>query len=147
MKNNKGFSLVELLAVIAIIGILFGLGLQAYSIYQDKAKKDGYDTMAKSASQAAEEYRMEHPAVDSVNFDTLYNSGLLSSLQDPGSRGEKCTGTVTIETNKSADNTVLDENKYTVTVCCTNYNYTYSYPSGNKVQNINGCQAEASPGG
>ncbi len=132
MKNNKGFSLVELLAVIAILGILFGLGLQAYSVYQEKAKKDGYDTMAKSASQAAEEYIMEHPAVTEIDFETLFSSGFLSSLQDPGSRGEECTGKVNVTTTKGSNDVELDENNYTVAVCCTNYNYTYEFPSKEK---------------
>ena len=71
MKNNKGFSMVELLAVIVILGILFGIGMQAYSKYREKAKQQGYDTMAKSASHAAEEYKMEHPAATSIEFKKL----------------------------------------------------------------------------
>ena len=143
MKNNKGFSLVELLAVIAILGILFGLGIQAYSTYKEKAKKQGYDTMAKSATEAMEEYKMDHPSASSMNFDTLYNSGYLSSIADPGDKGNSCTGTVTVSTIEGTAARELDQNEYVVSICCTNYNYTYSFPSGNKLQNKNGCQAEA----
>ena len=83
MKNNKGFSLVELLAVLAILGILFVIGITAYSRYKVKARKQGYETMAKSASQAASEYKMDHPSATAVTFDTLHKNGYLSSLNDP----------------------------------------------------------------
>ena len=52
---------MEILTVIVILGILFAVGITAYSKYKDRAGIQGYDTMAKSASQAASEYRMDHP--------------------------------------------------------------------------------------
>ena len=146
MKNNKGFSLVELLAVIAILGILFGIGIQAYSRYREKSKIEAYDTMAKSASQAAEEYKMEHPAVTEINFDTLFNGGYLSSITNPGDNSSSCVGTVNISVKTGDEDSKLDENEYVVLICCGNYNYTYSFPSGNKVENELGCQAYADGG-
>ena len=141
MKNNKGFSLVELLAVLAILGILFVIGITAYSRYKVKARKQGYETMAKSASQAASEYKMDHPSATAVTFDTLHKNGYLSSLNDPGSKNSLCSGSVNIKTN-SGTSSSLDEEEYTVAICCSNYNYTYYYPAGNKVKNNSGCYAE-----
>ena len=37
--NNRGFSMVELLASIAILGILSGIGIQAFQRYQTKSRK------------------------------------------------------------------------------------------------------------
>ena len=37
MKKNNGFTLIELMITVAIIGILVAVGLPIYSRYQDKA--------------------------------------------------------------------------------------------------------------
>ena len=39
MKNNKGFTFIELLVVVAIIGILAAVGVVAYNGYTKSAKK------------------------------------------------------------------------------------------------------------
>ena len=140
MKNNKGFSLVELLAVVAILGILMGMAIIAYTKYIDYSRKKAYDTLAKSAADAAEEYLMDHPNTDSINFDVLVDGEYLENAFDPADKGKNCTGTVYVTRNDEGD--LLGKNEYSVSVCCANYNYTYRYPGGNKVKNKNGCAAD-----
>ena len=40
MKNNKGFSLVELIVVIAIMAILVGVAVPVFSSYVEKSAKE-----------------------------------------------------------------------------------------------------------
>ncbi len=120
--NNKGFSMVELLAVIALLGILSGIAIGAATRYQQKAKTQAYETLVKSAKEAAEEYVMDHPSATTVNFDTLVADGYLENATDPGTKNTDCEGTVEIkkETGKASK---LGKNSYKVYICCSDYQY------------------------
>ena len=55
-KNNKGFSLVELLAVIVILGILAAIGIGVTSTLIDKANKDKMDSQKNTVTMSAQTY-------------------------------------------------------------------------------------------
>ncbi|VAW70851.1 hypothetical protein MNBD_GAMMA09-1205 [hydrothermal vent metagenome] len=40
MKNQKGFTLIELMIVVAIIGVLSSIGIMSYSTYSAKGERD-----------------------------------------------------------------------------------------------------------
>lgn len=52
MKRNGGFTLVELIVVIAILAILAGVGVPAYSGYVDKANKGADQTLIRDVAHA-----------------------------------------------------------------------------------------------
>ena len=50
-KSEKGFSLIELLVVVAIIGVLAAVGVVGYQGYIDSTKKSVTDANAKAVHQ------------------------------------------------------------------------------------------------
>ena len=124
--KNKGFTMVELLAVIAILGIMTGLAMAAYTRYKDSTREKGYDIMANSAISGAESYIMDNPTATEVNFDTLVDRGYLEDTRDPADSNNNCTGTVRISKQASPDPEKLSENSFVVDLCCSNVSYQYS---------------------
>ena len=132
--NNKGFTFVEILAVIAIIGILTGISIAAFSRNKENAIKSDYEALARSSYNAMEEYMMSHQYDDTVSLETLENENLLSNRKDPGDKDKNCTGTVEVSKN-SGSNGKLDDGTYKVNLCCSSYKKTYTYPEG-KVEDL-----------
>ena len=128
MKNNKGFTLVELLAVVAILGILMGLAIQAYTKYIGFSRSKAHKVLAESSANAADEYFMDYPDETEVDFETLVEYQYLESAADPSEKGKECKGKVIAKTKKEEGS--LDVHEYKVIMCCINYNYTWEFPGG-----------------
>ena len=138
--NNKGFSIVEILGVMVILAILLSVAITEYSKYQRKATEESYDMMAQNAATAAEEYIMDHVNAETVNFDELVEYGYLERTKDADDELHDCIGTVNI-TNKEKAAGEIDSADLSVSMCCKDYNYTYSFPGANKVEDKDGCRA------
>ena len=132
--NNKGFTLVEILVAVALLSILTAMAMTAFNSYKKKAKIQAYDTMAKSAKEAAENYLMDNPDAKRVTFDMLVEESYLDTITDPGKESSNCTGKVIMDKVNSADNKKLDTYNFTVNMCCKKYNYTYMYPDERKIE-------------
>ena len=123
--NNKGFSMIELLGVIVIIGILAGLAIPAVTKYIGKTRNRAYDNIYESAYAAAQEKYM-HDLEDtnkSYSLRDLYDQGYMDEPIDPSNKGF-CDGTVKVEEIEDEDldgevDLEVSEFKYKVTLKCT----------------------------
>ena len=60
MINNKGLTLVELLAAIAILGIMSGIGVTAVSKILQNSKEKYYESLRNNIVSAAKSYYADH---------------------------------------------------------------------------------------
>ncbi|PAU87568.1 major pilin PilA [Pseudomonas sp. WN033] len=67
MKAQKGFTLIELMIVVAIIGILAAIALPAYQDYTNRAKMSEVLTFASSARTAVSEHFQSAGALPANN--------------------------------------------------------------------------------
>ena len=128
--NNKGFTFIEILAVIVLIGILSSIAIIGVSRYRENAKNKDYEALAKSSYSAMEEYMMKNPYKKDASLETLENGSFLSNRKDPATKTTDCTGSVEVVKIKTGTNGEMDENNYIVYLCCTNYKKKYTYPEG-----------------
>lgn len=115
-SNNKGFSLVELLAVLTIMGILSGVAVAGYTRYRERATNDNYRMMSDNAAVAAEEYFMKNQYETSVTFQKLVDEGYFERPVNPKSKEKTCYGIVTNLT--PATTSGLSVPKYKVEINC-----------------------------
>lgn len=127
--NKKGFSFVEILAVIVIMGILSGIGFGAYTRYRNKSLENTYKLFSENVASAAEEYFMSNSKETSVSLTTLVSEGYLESNVDPNSNNSLCTGTVTATSSGSSD-AAIPLFTFKVNLNCSKYSGCKQYPGG-----------------
>ena len=74
-KQEEGFTLVELLIVIAIIAILAAIAIPQFSQYRKRAYVSELNSDIKNAYTAAQAYLTDHPDHIIISMDELATGG------------------------------------------------------------------------
>jgi type IV pilus assembly protein PilA len=112
-KNEKGFTLIELMIVIAIIGILAAIAIPQFSAYRRRSYNSAAQSDLRNAATAQEAYFVDHSTYTS-NVADLTGAGGLSQ-----------TARVNITITAGSTNAV-------------NYAMTAYHNAGNKTYTLNG---------
>ena len=79
MRNSRGFTLIEILVVIGIIGILAAFLIPSFMGVQDKAKEAAVKSVMRSVQYGVESYNMEnetYPIAKDITLKNLYENYL-----------------------------------------------------------------------
>ena len=71
IKNKKGFTLIEVLIVVLIIGVLAGVALPQYRLAKDKAQYSTMMNIGRAIAEANERYWLANNKKYATNFDQL----------------------------------------------------------------------------
>ena len=128
--NKKGFTMIELLATITLMGIIATMAVVAYTKYVDTTRNTVYKDYEKSLEVAATNYFLNNtgllPSVNNSNgtkvlATTLINEGYLENMKDPKNNSFNCNNnSYVIVTRK--DNVGFNMNlEYKVCLVCSKY--------------------------
>ena len=79
MKNQKGFTLIELMIVIAIIGILAAIAIPQFSAYRKRAYNSAAQSDLRNAATAQEAYFVDEETYTSTIDNLIGTYGLYMS--------------------------------------------------------------------
>ena len=126
MKNRKGFTMVELLAVITIMGILAGIGVVSIQRAQDKARVDFYKSQRSSLTSAATNYLNDHKnkypkyvgQTTNIYLQDLQSGKYIGEFTDHSKAANSCQATSPDGTHVVVLRTDVNKFKYYTVLKC-----------------------------
>jgi type IV pilus assembly protein PilA len=107
-RNTKGFTLVEIMIVVVIIGLLAAMAIPAFQKVRDNSVGKAMENDARQIAAAAQQYFLENGGVTSITFSVDSTSGLvtgpLSSFVKSVSKGSKSGSALSLDADFTMSN-------------------------------------------
>ena len=101
MKNNKGFTLIEMLGTVVILGIIGTIAVTAVTKYLGSSKKEAYKMLQDAAYEAVNNCASESNCILSdgttIQISELKEKGYLDSFKNPKNSSKECSGSVEVK--------------------------------------------------
>lgn len=81
IKSNKGFTLVELIVVMAVLAIISAIAVPRFLGVQEKAKVDADYATGAMIAKAAELYKAKNQEEDSVTASELIDAEYMNAIE------------------------------------------------------------------
>ena len=92
-KKRAGFTLVEMVIVVPILGILSGIGFMKFGNVQETSRKNADYAAAANLATAANLYLLENPNIDvnnkTISIDELKKEGYINSIPKSQSQNKE----------------------------------------------------------
>ena len=124
MKNNKGFTMVELLTTIIIIGFVAGIGMALYSSVINSSTKRVYEAYEKTMRAETMQYIINNPEIaprDGYPRRYYLNQLEIDPINNPKNKDDLCENSYVLVSREDTAEGVSDY-KYLVCLICEDYN-------------------------
>lgn len=135
--NNKGFTLIEILAAVVILGIISTLAVTAVYKYVTKSRDFSYENMYKTVYDAVKNYRLDTnddsvkwvtaPTYTKDDINNFVEFDYLDPLIDPVDKSRQCSAEVYFFDCADIDKTVLKDHSYSAQLTCLAHHGTKTF--------------------
>ena len=109
-KKRAGFTLVEMVIVVTILGILSGIGFMKFGNVQETSRKNADYAAAANLATAANLYLLENPNADlnnkTISIEELKNKGYINFEPKSQSKGDKFEIKIKVNKDEKTDNVI-----------------------------------------